>query len=549
MNLGRRTVYCLVISLLCANVLVRFPYSDHETGADSFFIHSLSTTITERHYMPWVLNPLGYFGWYPLSYPSAGPIVISGVSQTAGITGEGAILVLSGLYGILGVLAAFMMARAFRRDDVFALIVAAVFSLAPRFVVFTQWSASSRNLFMTLIPVFIWGLVRAYRRPTVSNVAIPTSVLLLMIATHRLTILLAVVVIASVVAYVFLMVHRIMRIQWPKYLLSRSFRRWIPVLALVWIFAIAVVMIAGTGVLGEYSAGEICSGPTTIDQLCNLGVSITRSVGLALPFALVGIFEVVRIRNKSFLEAFLVLSLLALLPTLFLREYTGFYILPFLALLAGFGIMSLLRILRRHPRMARTAVVASLIITTSFALGVLRIEEGRANWMQDSTYSTALYLRSSGPVSYVANDGLVGEQISAISGRNGLPVGGASTTAQSPELLTMGAWNASEVSRRERRIPLTSLTIEDDSPFILEGINALRDWVDKLLTRRVSEVTPTIVNQYRITYFVETDALRGSFTAFGNIYGSVFAETVHLQRFKVFDGSTEDLYLAFGSPN
>lgn len=531
---------------MCINLLVRFPRTDHETGVDSFFVHNLATAISDTGHLPWVLNPLGYFGWYPLSYPNAGPLLISGLSQLAGWTEEGSILALSLLYGVLGVGGGFVMARAFRRDDIFALTVATVFSLAPRFMNFTLWSASSRNLFMVLIPLLLWALIRTFRKPTVPNLIMLLSVLVIMIATHRLTILLAVVVLAFVVAYVFVLLHRVVRVQFPKILLSARFRRWAPALALLFIAAIAVFMIQAPHVLDEYSSGELCSGETTQAQVCNLTVSITRSVGLALPFALVGVFDLVRSRNKGFPESFLILALLALTPTLFLRQYTGFYILPFLALLAAYGVLSLAKI-RRARGLAPVALAVVLI--TGFSVFVLQIEVERGTSMESGTYSTALYLRTMREGNFVANDGLMGIRISAISGRGCLPVGGAGTTHQSPELLIMGAINASEVFAREGRVPLASLTIEDDSPFYLEGVDARTEWIERILQVEVGSVNRRLVDKYNVHFYVENEGLRGRFAAYGNVYPEqgtiVFADSVHAGRYKIYDGSSEDVFLAF----
>ena len=555
MKLGKRTVYCLMLALVCVNILARIPSTDHETGVDSFFIHHLATSIADSGRIPWVVNALGYFGWYPLSYPNAGPLMISGLSVVADVPEEAAILGLSMLYGILGALVAFLMARSFLKDDLFALSVATIFSLAPRFMIFTLWSASSRSLFMVLIPAFVWALVRSYRRPTLPNIGVLVSILLLMIATHRLTILLAVVVIAFVGAYVFMLMHRVIRIQWPRRLLSPAFRRWVPSLALLWIVLSAVFMIGGTGILDEYTVGALCTGDTIPGKLCNLSVSIMRSVGLALPFAVLGIFEVVRLRNKGFLETFIVLALLSLLPTLFLREYTGFYILPFLALLAGYAILAIVRISRKHRRLGRVAVVASLLATAGFGFVVLQYEVGRATSMNDATYTAALYLESAPAGNFVTNNGLMGVQVSAISGRGGLPVGGASTTHQSPELLAMGAVDVSKIQENERRIPLTDLTIEDDSPFYLVNVDARTDWVVKILGNPVDTVKVTrtrgepIVSLYRIQYFLEDDTFRSAFTAFGTPYRlpeqNRFAISVHQERYKIYDGTYVDLYLAF----
>lgn len=550
MKLGQRTVYALLIALVCVNILVRFPRTSHETGVDSFFIHNLATAISEQGRVPWVLNGLGYFGWYPLSYPSAQPLVISGFAQASGLPEEGTILILSLLYGSLGALVAFAMARTFRKDDLFAIAVAFIFSLAPRFTSFTVWSASSRNLFMVLIPVFLWALVRSHRKPTMPNLLVLFLLLVLMLATHRLTILLAVVILAFLVAYVFVLLYRVMRIRFPRSLLAPMFRRWAPRLALAGIALIALGMLLATDVLEEYSAGEICFGENVKDQLCNLGVSITRSAGLALPFSFVGVFQVVRQRNKGFLEVFLVLSLLSLTPTLFLRQYTGFYILPFLAIFAAFGVLAVLHLFVRSPRKAAVSVLGTILIIGGSSLLLLGVEVGRQNAMSDANYTTALYLTSLPAGSFVTNDGLLGIRVSSISARPGIPVGGAGTTSQSAELLAFGFYNATEVFQHERRVPITELTIEDDSPFALDGIDARRDWINAILEVEVDEVANRTIERYRLQVFLENDRLQGAFTAYGNVYeppsfNAAFQRTIHLSRYKLYDGSSEDIYLAF----
>jgi len=550
LKLHKRTVYALLIALVCFNILIRLPRTEHESGVDSFFIHNLATAISQTGHAPWIINAFGYFGWYPLSYPSAGPFLISGLSQVGGLTEEAAILALSGAYGALGVLVAFMMGRVFRRDDLFALAVALIFSIAPRFMTFTLWSASSRSLFMVLTPLFIWALIRSHTRAKPATLVVLLSVLTVMLATHRLTILLAVIVIAFIVAYVFILVHRVLRIRFPRLLLKQRFRRWIPRFVLLFILATAVFMLVSTHVLEEYSAGEVCSGSSLDAQLCNLSVSVTRSVGLALPFALVGVFVLVKRRNKGFAEAFLVISLLALIPTLFLRQYTGFYILPFLSVFAAFGLLGVTKFVSKSPRARNSVAIACIVAISAVSTSILNVEVERGTVMSDANYTTALYFLNLPEGNFVANDGLMAIRLGSVAGRGSLPVGGAGTSSQSPEILIMGAVSPSDVFKNEIRVPLTDLTIEDDSPFKLAGVDALYDWIHGVLERRVGDVTNRIVSGYGLQYYVENDSLRGTYTSHGKIrsdnpeYGT-FARSVHAERYKLYDGTTEDIYMAF----
>jgi len=270
-----------------------------------------------------------------------------------------------------------------------------------------------------------------------------------------------------------------------------------------------------------------------------------------------GIVFLVRGRNKGFLEAFLCLSLLALIPTLFLRQYTGFYILPFVALFAGIGFGGMITSLSRHPRARNAVAVAAVLAIAATSVSLLQYEVDKATMVSDANYSTALYLAGLPTGSYVANDGLLAIRVSAVSGKQGLPVGGAGTTSQSPEIMIMGAYTPEELFKREHRIPLTELTIEDDSPFVLDNLDALLDWQQKVLWLDVDNVKNETRERYHLVYYLELDSIRGKYLAFGdriyegttpgNPFG-MFAKSVHEKRYKLYDGSTEDLYLAFPAP-
>ena len=153
MRLGKRTTLSCLIVLTVFNLLLRYPQFPHEVGIDSFFVHTLSVAIVSDGFARWILNPFSFFGWYPLSYPSAGPFLLSSASVVGDIDVETSIFVVSMLLGPVGILSSFMMAREFRESDLFALGAASLYGLAPRFLAFTLWSASTRSLFMSLLPI------------------------------------------------------------------------------------------------------------------------------------------------------------------------------------------------------------------------------------------------------------------------------------------------------------------------------------------------------------------------------------------------------------
>lgn len=539
MKLGKRTVLCFLASMAFLSLILRYPTTPHETGVDSFFIHNLTVTIVKDGQAEWILNPLSWFGWYPFSYPSAGPFLIAGFSELSGVSVEPSILLLSLLFGTLGVPMAFAMAREFRDDDLFCLAVAFAYAFAPRYLAFTLWSGSMRSLFMVLLPMFVWIVLRAHREPTVRSFALIFVMFFLLAAIHRLAILMAIVVIAFVAAILLQVFLKTMRIRFPGIALTQPYRRASPYLALAAFAASGGAMIFGTDVLAQYQAGELFSGTSPQVELLNLGVSLGRSVGLALVFAFIGIVVMVRLRNKSLRETFLILAFVGLTPTLFLRVYTGFYILPFIAIFAGLAIVGFVQAKRLRMRVVLVAVffVASLVL----ASGILDYEISNTTVMPTTMYSTGMYVeRYSGNPRVVANDGLLGIRVAAVSGCAYLPVGGAGTTFQSPELLAYHYFTPADVRSGLALVSPRDWTLDSDSPWTVNSIQAEADWVE-IMQSPFNAKTVTL-QRYTPTLLLENKNLPSGFFAFGNDYPSSFAVSAHSGAYKIYDGDAEALW-------
>jgi len=545
-QLGKKVTLTLLAAIISFNLVLRYPRGGHELGVDSFFIHALTGTIVSDGHAEWMLSPVSYFGWYPLSYPSAGPFLLASLNVMTGQSLEASILIMSILLGPMGILGAFMMAREFRVDNLLALGVALIYGVAPRFLTFTLWTASTRNLFMALLPFLIWALLLNYRRKTLAHGIVLGLTLTILTATHRLVILVLAFILAFLVAIMMLVVMRILRIRIPKIVLQNDVRRWTPYVALALVGVISAGMLAGTDVLREYSEGELGSGSSLSVQLLNLGVSIARSTGLALPLVLVGIVVIARQRNKTIGEPFLVLTLLALIPTLSLRQYTGFYILPFLSIFGGLGIVGIVKAIRKRPRLSTATVGALVIAICLFSSYVLNVEVGRETAIEDHTYATALYVRDmNAPGTMIANDGLTGVRVAAISGVRVLPIGGAGTTFQSPELLAYHFYSGNDVNIV--RTDITSVTIESDSPWVATGLNAEEDWVG-ILESPYGPLPPRLSSHYHPSYYLEVNQLAGSYFAYGHTYCSDLGLSVRGNAYRLYDNGVETVWWLY-APN
>lgn len=524
------------------NVILRYPATGHELDVDSFFIHALSGSILADGHAEWTVSPLSYFGWFPLSYPSAGPFFLASISGLSGLSIETSILVMTMLLGPLGIAGAFVMAREVRGDNAFALSVALLYGLAPRFLSITLWTASTRNIFTALLPILIWALLRSYRKGTPSTVTVLLASSIILAATHRLVVLVMVVLVAFFVAVIFRTGWHLLRTRFPGLILSNSVRRATPHLALAAILISALTTLFGTDVLAQYSSGELAAGADVGTQLTNLSVSIARSVGIALPLTLVGVVVITRQRNKTIAEPFLTITLIGLVPTFFLRQYTGFYILPFLAIFGGLGFVGILGALRKKPRMAAAVAASLAVCVAGFSAFVLGIETQRIPVLDDATYSTGLYVQHlRAPGTMVANDGLTGVRVAAVAGVYVLPVGGAGTTFQNPELLAYRFYTPDDVKSRLVQVPLGDLTIESDSLWEALGINAELDWVT-IAQSAYWQIPTRLDQQYQPSYLLESDSAAGRFVAYGNEYCSNLALSAHFSAYRIYDNGAQSVW-------
>ncbi len=520
------------------SVALRYP-GNHEIGVDSFFIHTLAQSIIGMGHAAWTPNPLAYFGWYPVSYPSGGPFLLAAISSVAGTSVEASILGSSMLLGLLGMLSAFVMAREFRPSPGFATGVAFLYGMAPRFLAFTLWQASTRNLFMAILPMFIWSLMRFHRTRSLLDLSICVSIVVLLASAHRLVVLVLLLVIAYIFAVIILGSYRLLRRTRP-YLVMRSSRigltRWA---ALLGTFAAGAGFLFGTQLLTEYSVGELASGTSVPIELLNLGVSITRSVGLAAPLALVGLIYSPWAKNGGIRELFCVTALIALVPTLFLRLYTGFYVLPFLAIIAVYGLQALAGRLKNRKRAIGAAIVLATLAVPLFSGAVLRYEQSVNPPMTLATYNVGLYLSASGQdQTLICNEQNICSQIAAVGAVPIVPTAGGTPDDPSPEMLVFGFYRPGEVSQHLVRIPLQDITVNSDSPWTVVGLDPNNDY-GNLIQSFFGQVSSRLSARYHPAYYLEVAPGAGSFfDSSGVAYPSALAVSVYSRAYSIYaDGS------------
>jgi len=542
MRLPPKTVYALLLFLLGLNLITRYPRTPHELGFDGFVYHGMTVSLIQHGNAEWILTPFSYFGLYPLSHPSGSFFFLADLAQLAGAPVEAAILLFDMALVALGLLSAFLLSMEIRRDEGLALLVAALFSLSPRFVSGLLWEIPTRTLFSSLVPLLVWLLLRLHRTRDKRSLGFVLLVLSVMMSAHRLTVLMAAVFIAFILTEIVIVAVRTLRIRYASLVLRSQFRRTANLAVLIGFFVLSISLITIGGILGNYGTGRAGFGSGVVLELSNLGVSLARSAGFLIPVVPLGVIAVYRQRMKDFKEPFLLMILLVLLPTLTLRQYTGYYIIAVTAPFIGLGIWWMVE--KLEGRTLRVAVIAAVLaVTVGSANYVLAFDLQAQPFMDEETYGHGLYVLWNTHGTVVGNDGTMASEIYVVSGHPYLPVGGATTPFQSPELLIFGFVNKSGLAIFQ--IPVSDLTLESDSPFFLEGVQVEADWAT-LLDHLPQNVPSRILQTYNPQYLAENKQAAGGYFAYGRTYPSAFIASVQAGSYRIFDTGGESLWYIGG---
>src|SRR2546425_3423245 len=542
MRLPRKTLYALLLFLLALNLVARYPRTPHELGFDGFVYHGMTVSLIQLGHADWVLTPLSYFGLYPLSHPSGSFFFLADLSQLSGTSVEGAILLFDMALVALSLLSGFLLSMEIRRDEGLALLVAAMFSLSPRLVSSLLWEVPTRTLFSALVPLLIWLLLRLHRTRDKRSLAFVVIVLAVMMSAHRLTVLMAAVFIAFILTEIVIVGVRTLRIRYASFVLKSQFRRTANLVVLVGFFVLSISLVTLGGILSSYGTGRAGFGSGVVFELSNLGVSLARSAGFLIPIVPIGVVAVYRQRLKDFKEPFLLMILLVLLPTLTLRQYTGYYIIAVTAPFTGLGIWWIVGKLKQ--RVTKIAFVsAALAVTLWSANYVLAFDLQAQPFMDDETYVHGLYVLWNTHGTVVGNDGTMASEIYLVSGHPYLPVGGATTPFQSPELLIFGFVNKSALSIIQ--VPVSDLTLESDSPFFLEGVQVEADWAT-LLDHLPQNVPSRILQPYNPQFLAENKQAAGGYIAYARTYPTSFIASVHAGSYRNFDTAGGSLWYIGG---
>ncbi len=399
---SKRTVLFLLVALVVISIAFRYPLVEHERyQTDSYYIHLLSDSIIRDGSAPWVFHPLSYFGYFPFSYPSGVPFVISEFSMISGLNIECSILILDMIIAMIFCLGVFMLARQFVTRSEHALFVVFFAMLGARFIDTSYFDGSARGPMIILITLSLFVIFRANQMRCWKLYALGFILCLGCLATHHMAVLLILFAAAYMISII--STHHVpMILHINKRLAVVSAH----ILIFMGVFSVAFLAFDFFGNLAFRNL-ETTSlfdiDPPTLSVLLNMAASYTNQIGFILPIALIGLVYTLRYSNLTPKSMYPLGVLIAFVPILGNTLYVSMIIAPFVAIL---GVQMIDRMMHGQGfrRMKQIFVIALIIATV--ALPILSVDRwndvaflsGDKVEVSNQVFNDAAYLR-------VENDG------------------------------------------------------------------------------------------------------------------------------------------------
>ncbi len=396
-----------IILVIVLTIIFRIPFTPHEIGDDSFYIHWMSQSIIDEKEISWLLSPLSIFGLYPFSYPLSSPTIVSTLSIIFGMDVEKTILLYDIFLGLFGFFSAYSLAKAvFKDDESLALIVALFFVITPFFVNFTLWFNSTRNLFTAILPLFFWGLIKFQDSKNLKYIIFSFFITFFLASTHNLAIF-------TIPFWIgFIVFNLIENKKMSKVKNSNLY----PITIITIFLVIFSIQIFNIGIYRDlqynYQTGLFFKGSNPQIRILNMGIDYFGKEGIAsflAFFGLIFMFNKMRYDEKY---NFFILSFLISSPGLILEPYFPLVILPIFVVFIGVGTKFIIFKSRiKYKSMFMSSLLLISIVFTCFmqyhwTYNEIRYQNKR--WMEEKTFQSIDYLNTINTDNKVAvNDNVI----------------------------------------------------------------------------------------------------------------------------------------------
>ncbi|MFZ3094685.1 MAG: hypothetical protein WA127_12825 [Methanothrix sp.] len=554
--------YILLFILLLLNIVSRIPLTPHgRDTVDSAFIWSLANSISISGVISWALHPLSFLGLYPLSYPSGSPIFLSFTSQVTGVSIENTILVYGFILGILGMLGSYIMALKIKDHYLFAFLTSFAFSTAPIFIELTSWSASTRNLFLALFPLFLWAVFWFNKKRTYLNKPILLIIIFgsTLMTSHRISFLITIILLSFTLAKIVWYIKDKPRILYYTNKLSENVRFLILILLFILMFAFQFSGIGFySGIWNDYQSGALSQGSGLFSLSLNLSTNYIGQIGILIPVGLIGFLILLRKTKKDSNDIFIICLLMLSASILALGIYMAPFLLPIISLLIASGVCKILNIL--HGDLTTQGQTAGCIdcmsrINKKFPVVLLFIcflasisfsgfmmerhlnaplgDTGDKTYMTHEPY-VGLFLKEQGTRAFLSNDDLISKRIYASTGVPYLDVG-------------INALINSWIQKDElevQHIYLNELSINSDYFLKFKKDHQIEKDFSWIYSHEIqNDASKQILKKYGVNSIVINNKILDEIVGADFVtYHSIFAKSITRSGSRVYDNNKESIY-------
>ena len=400
MKFPKRTKYMLFGSFIFLAFSLRYPYTPHEIGWDSYFIHGLVNTLNHHGNFSWWVHPLSPFGLTPFSYGSAVPVTLSAFSQLSGLSIESSIWLFGIICGILGIFGSYMAAKELFNNDNYIFLTVFGFTTSQVFLGYTTWTLTTRGFFITVLPFFIFLLLKNAKAKKFN---IYTFVIILififLVAIHHFYSFLVLPIIS------YLIIKRVyLSKKFAKLKKQKQLKKIINIICVIFLFLIILLILFdilnSTTLTGN--VGEIYD--SKFDWFFNIIIIYARQLGILGLFGIFGFFYLLFKPKISLNETLLIFFVLCLLLFIVITIYMPPFIAIFCYLLAGFGLYFIGTYFYKKKNKKFAIIILILILSISLTFSYFyraRYPDIDAEtehdeiYMEEDNYDAGLWLKLS----------------------------------------------------------------------------------------------------------------------------------------------------------
>lgn len=493
--------------------MIRFPTDFHAMGVDTFYIAGHAQSVVDHKRIGWILHPLSYFGLFPASIASGGPVVFAELASLSGIPAEPSILLSDMVLTVLAALSTFLLGRALTGNPSLGLLMSAIYTLSPRLLVYTQASGSTRSFILAIVPVALLLVIRAYRSGSTRSrdLALLMCLLVILLTFHRSGLLVLFFLPAFVIA-----VHA------RNWIINSLGRRLL--FAAVYLFSLTGMLFAQlVGVIpgpflieSGYASGAIFTGDNLPILFANMILDYGSSLGVAALFVPIGFLTLLTARPQ-FEGMFVLFVLLCMGWVLGQGQYAILLVLVPLAAMAVWGFAR--SVSRVSSKKLMVALLASLLVAATAASALWMVgrwseASGEALFVDETLVNSAVYLRDRAPGGFfISNDwSSASYKVWSISGNPPL------TWSLDPPVIEgviLPGELGAEFSPGGRGLYATS-------------VQERTDWVAVMTQDPRTPVTQQVLARYDLKYFLEDTTYTNPPTTI------VFLDEVHESQYKLY---------------